>query len=86
MVVLSVNVSVFEYEPVRSGSVRLMSCLNVMSTLSLETGAVHADFENETRSGSARENAPLVRYAGDGVTDRAASPAVEMTFAVVVAV
>ena len=58
---LSVNVSVLVYEPVRSGSVRLMSCLNVMSTLSFETGAVHADFENETRSGSARENAPLVR-------------------------
>ena len=61
---LSVKVSVFEYEPVRSGSVRLMNCLNVMSTLSLETGAVHVDFENETRSGSARVNAPLVRTPG----------------------
>ena len=79
---LSVNVSVLLYEPVRSGSVRLMSCLNVMSTLSLETGAVHADFENETRSGSASENAPLVRCPGSD-TDSVASPAVEMTLAVV---
>ena len=64
----------------------MMSCLNVMFTLSFETGAAHADFENETRSGSARVNAPLVRNAGDGVTDRAASPAVEITLAVVEAV
>ena len=56
-----------------------------MSTASLETGAVHADFENATRSGSTSENAPLVRWPGS-LTDSAASPAVEMTLAVVDAV
>src|SRR5689334_10002352 len=56
-----------------------------MSTLSLETGAVHVDLENATCSGSASVNAPLVRYAGDGATVRVASPADEITLAVVLA-
>src|SRR5690349_15226635 len=62
-----------------------MRWLKVTSTVSLETGPVQADFENATRSGSARENAPLVMCPGsDTVND--ASPAVEMTFALVRAV
>src|SRR5690348_6807403 len=56
-----------------------------MSTLSLDTGANHADFVSEVCSGSGNENAPLASRAGPE-TDSAASPAVEMTFAVVLAV
>src|SRR5690349_20324218 len=56
-----------------------------MSTVSLETGAVHADLENATCSGSGRENAPFTRWPGS-LTDSVASPAVEITFAVVDAV
>ena len=63
----------------------LISCLNVIVTGSFDTGPVHADLLNSTRSGSASENAPLVRWPGSD-TVSAASPAVEMTFADVDAV
>ena len=69
----------------RSGSFALMSCLNVMPTVSLLVGAVQADLPNSTRNGSASENAPLVRRPGSD-TDSAASPAVLVTVALVVAV
>ena len=36
---LSVNVSVFEYAPVRSASVAAIFCVNVTGTTSLLTGA-----------------------------------------------
>ena len=85
MVVDSVNVSVFEYAPVRSASLAPIGCLNAMSTRSFDVGPVHVDFENATCSGCGRVNAPLVRNAGCGATDSVASPAVEMTLAVVLA-
>ena len=66
----------------RSGSVLLMSCLNVTGTVSLVVGPVQVDLPNSTRSGSARLNAPLVRWPGS-VTASVASPAVEVTVAVV---
>src|SRR5690349_24981577 len=56
-----------------------------MSTRSLDTGADHALFDSETRSGSGSENAPFTRWPGSE-TVSAASPAVEMTFAFVDAV
>ena len=40
VVVLSVNVSVLLYVPVRSGSLAAIDCLNVTGTASLEVGAV----------------------------------------------
>src|SRR4051812_19472770 len=58
---------------------------NVIATGSLETGPVHDAFENSTRSASGSENAPLVRWPGS-LTDSVASPAVEITLAVVDAV
>src|SRR5262249_20896028 len=84
VVVDSVKVSVRLYEPVRSASVAPMCWRNVMVTGSLETGAVHVDFENSTCSGSGNENDPLVRWPGS-LTVSAASPAVEITFAGVLA-
>src|SRR5688572_25500698 len=56
-----------------------------MATVSLDTGAVQAALLNSTRSGSGRANAPLVRWPGS-LTVRAASPALEITLAVVPAV
>ena len=82
VVVDNVNVSVFEYAPVRSASVASMCCLNAIVTGSLDTGAVHVALENETSSGDGSENAPLTRWPGSD-TVSAASPAVEITFAVV---
>ena len=58
---------------------------NVIVTGSLDTGAVHCDFENATPSGLGSEKAPLVSWPGSE-TLSVASPAVEMTFAAVVAV
>src|SRR3954468_15926770 len=58
---------------------------NVIVTGSLDTGAVHALLENSTRSASGNENDPFVRWPGSE-TLSAASPAVEITFAGVVAV
>src|SRR5262245_51708759 len=62
-----------------------MCCENVIVTGSLDTGAVHAALLNSTRTGSLRANEPLVRTPGSD-TDNAASPALEMTLADVVAV
>jgi hypothetical protein len=59
-----------------------MCWLNVIVTASLDTGAVHVDFENATCSGSGSENAPFIRRPGSA-TDSVASPAVLITFAVV---
>src|SRR3954471_483866 len=84
VVVESVNVSVFEYGPVRSASVAPMCWRNVIATPALETGPVHAAGAISTRSASGSENAPFVRWPGSD-TESAASPAVEITFAVVVA-
>ena len=61
VVVDNVNVSVFAYVPVLSASPAPMLCLNVIVTVSFETGPVHDDFENATCSGCGSENAPLVR-------------------------
>src|SRR4051794_28659458 len=58
---------------------------NVMATGSFDTGAVHVALLNSTRSGSGSENAPLVRWPGS-LTPSVASPAVEVTVAVVEAV
>ena len=62
-----------------------MCCLNVIVTGSLDTGADHADFENSTPSGDGSAKAPFIRCPGSE-TERVASPAVEITFAEVVAV
>ena len=79
------NVSVLEYVPVRSASPAPMCCLKLIVTDSLDVGADQVDFENETSSGDGSENAPFVRLPG--VEDvSVASPAVEMTLAVVDAV
>src|SRR4051794_26333652 len=59
-----------------------MCWLNVIVTGSLDTGPAHLAFDNETRSGSGNEYAPLARCPGSE-TLNAASPALEMTFAVV---
>src|SRR5262245_12317268 len=82
VVVDSVNVSVLLYVPVRSASLAPMCCLKPTVTTSLDTGAVHAAFDNETSSGDGSENVPLVRCPGSEYVS-AASPAVEMTLAVV---
>src|SRR4051812_21946392 len=58
---------------------------NVIVTGSLDTGAVHEAFENSARSGSLNANDPFVSTPGS-LTVSAASPAVLITFAVVVAV
>src|SRR4051794_19883739 len=59
-----------------------MSCLKPIATASLDVGPVQADFEKRTCSGDGSENAPLVRCPGSD-TVSAASPAVEITVAVV---
>src|SRR4051812_46289866 len=58
---------------------------NVIVTGSSDTGFVHVALESSTRSGSGSENAPLVRWPGSE-TLSVASPAVEVTVAVVEAV
>src|SRR4051794_2034605 len=62
-----------------------MCCLRVIVTGSLETGALQVALLNSTRKGSPSANAPLVSTPGS-LTDSAASPALLITFAVVVAV
>src|SRR5687767_12745597 len=62
-----------------------MCCLNVIGTVSFDTGPVQAVLPNSTRNGSARENAPLVRWSG-ALTPSVASPAVDVTVALVDAV
>ncbi len=57
---------------------------NVIVTASLATGAVHAAFENSTRSGSESVNVPFASRPGSE-TLSVASPALEVTFAAAVA-
>src|SRR3954469_588689 len=52
----------------------------VIVTGSLDTGAVHDALENSTRSGSESANEPFVNTPGS-LTESAASPAVDTTFA-----
>src|SRR5262249_11515566 len=85
VVVDSVNVIVLLYEPVRSASVESMCCLKPIVTGSLETGAVQALLDSSTTSDDGRENDPLVMWPGSEYVS-AASPAVEMTLALVDAV
>ena len=59
--VLSVNVSVFEYAPVRNGSVASMCCLNVTVTGVVRHRRRPRDFENATASGDANANDPFIR-------------------------
>src|SRR3954470_4302573 len=58
-----------------------MCCLKGIATGALDTGALHADFENAICSGSLSVNAPLDSLPPS--TLNVASPAVEGTFAVV---
>ena len=62
-----------------------MSCWNATATASPEVGAVQALLPSSTRSGSIRVNAPLARWPGSE-TESVASPAVDVTVAVVFAV
>src|SRR4051812_28646962 len=90
VVVLRVNVSVLLYVPVRSGSLAAIDCLNVTGTDSLEVGAIQVLIVPRPCSGWVRANAPLtslpVLAALGSATLSVASPAVEMTVAVVDAV
>ena len=81
----SVQVRVVEYEPVRSASVAPMCCLNDSGTAALETGADHVFGAQSTTSGDGSVKVPLVRWSGPE-NDSAASPAVDVTVAVVDAV
>src|SRR4051812_45933677 len=107
-VVLSVNVSVFEYEPVRSASLAPIVWVKRTWTGSFDTGLVQftsvsgapltepapaevpAGLVPTVFSAVGRLNVPLTRWPGavvlGSVTDSAALPAVEMTFAVMFAV
>src|SRR4051794_4073435 len=62
-----------------------MCCANAIDTGALDAGAVQLAGVIVTCSGSARLKAPLARWTGP-LTLSAASPAVEMTFAVVAVV
>ena len=59
-----------------------MCCEKPIVTGSLETGPVHVDFERLTTSGDGSANVPFIRWPGSD-TLSVASPAVEMTLAVV---
>src|SRR4051812_6370279 len=59
-----------------------MCWLNETATGSFETGALQLDFESRIWSGSGSVKAPLARWPA-GAAVSAASPALEMTFAVV---
>ena len=87
---LRVNVSVLLYAPVRSGSLAAIDCVKVTGTDWLEVGAAHVLMVPRPPSGLARANVPLTRRpvaVGLGsATESVASPAVETTVAVVVAV
>src|SRR4051794_20315839 len=94
VVVDSVNVSVFAYVPVRSGSFAAIGCLKSIATLSLDTGAeyvltVDGSGVPATCSGEASANAPVtsrpVAVELGSAAVSVASPAVETTVAVVVA-
>src|SRR3954451_6725574 len=107
VVVDNVNVSVFEYDPVRSGSLEFTSWLNCSETASFDTGALHVSrFSGEALeptllyavpvllalraracSGCGSEKVPLTRWPVAKLlgssTESSASPAVEVTVAVV---
>ena len=72
--------------PVRSASLALIACLNVIVTASLETGAVQADLLKRTCSGCGQRERPVDQVARGRSRVSAASPAVVTTLAVVVAV
>ena len=84
-VVESVNVRVLLYEPVRNASLTPMCCRNVIATDALETGPIHDAGTISTRNGCGNENVPFIRCPGSETVSEA-SPAVEMTLAVVDAV
>src|SRR3954470_16488494 len=84
-VVDSVNVSVFEYVPVRSGSLAAIGCVNVIVDVACDTGPDQLFGAMATCSGCGSVNAPLARWPGSD-TLSAASPAVETMSAVVCAV
>ena len=69
----------------RSGSAAPIDCMNVSGTDSFETGPLQVVLPNATRSGEASENAPFTRWPGSD-TESVASPAEEVTVAVVAAV
>src|SRR5215208_6426060 len=71
--------------PVLSASLAPMACRKVIVELPLDTGPDHAFGAISTRSGCGNENAPFIRRPGSD-TVNAASPAVEVTVAAVVAV
>ena len=71
-------------QAVRKGSVALMCCVNEMFTGSFAVGPDHADFENATCNGSPSAKLPFIRCPGSE-TLSAASPALEMMFAVIIA-
>ena len=62
-----------------------MCCLNAIATGSLDTGAVHVDFDRATSSGEGSAKVPFVKWPGSD-TLSVASPADEITLAVVDAV
>jgi hypothetical protein len=76
-----VNVTFARYSPVRSGSDAAITCLNATANVSLLTGASQRVRSGRTTSGRASENGPLESVAGDTLS--VASPAVEVTVAVV---
>src|SRR5689334_5888179 len=84
-VVDSVNVNVREYVPVRSASLAPIGCVNVMFDVACDTGPDQLLGAIATCSGCGSVNAPLARWPGSD-TLSAASPAVDTTSAVVVAV
>ena len=68
----------------RSASVRPMLCLNAIANVSLVAGPVQLVFAGVIVTGCASLNAPLASVVADAVS--AASPAVEVTVAVLEAV
>src|SRR5689334_7115637 len=90
VVVDRVNVSVLLYVPVRSGSLAAIDCLKVIGTDSLEVGADQVLTTPRPCSGDASAKLPLtslpVLVGLGSATLSVASPAVEMTVAVVEAV
>ena len=81
----SVNVRVLLYEPVRNASLAPMCCRKVIAADALETGPVHDAGTMSTRNGCGSENVPFIRCPGSDTVSEA-SPAVEITLAVVDAV
>src|SRR5262249_2532777 len=84
-VVDSVNVSVFEYVPVRSGSLAPIACLKPSATLPLDTGPFQLLGVVLAWSGWPSAKPPFVSRRGSEALGAASAP-VEITFAVVCAV